>query len=150
MTQLPALSPAERAVTVGRQRIAITCTAATAVCACVCAHACACMHDVLAIYDNNILPRLIMILIKIIILYFIQIRHTYDFHSTGTRLVSIIGHRLMFFLSFAFYSGEAGHWSLRCRAYDYFSCFSIVGIFSLQDTNQEFHFISICNDIFSA
>ena len=39
----------------------------------------ACMHDVFAIYDNNISPRLIMIIIKIIILYFIQIRHTGDF-----------------------------------------------------------------------
>ena len=34
----------------------------------------ACMCDVFAIYDNNISPRLIMIIIKIIILYFIQIR----------------------------------------------------------------------------
>ena len=31
-----------------------------------------------------------MIIIKNIILYFIQIRHTDDFPSTGTRLVSII------------------------------------------------------------
>ena len=30
-----------------------------------------------------------MIIIKIIILYFIQIRHTDDFPSTGTRLVQI-------------------------------------------------------------
>ena len=96
MTQLPALSPAERAVTVGRQRIAITCTAATAVCVCVCvcvrahvrAHACACVRDVFAICDNNMLPlRLIMIIIKISILYFIQNRHTGDFPSTGIRLV---------------------------------------------------------------
>ena len=36
-----------------------------------------------AIYDDNILPRLIMIIIKIIILYFIRIRHTGDFPSTG-------------------------------------------------------------------
>ena len=43
----------------------------------VCARAC--MRDVFAIYDNDILPRLIMIIIKIIILYFIQIRHTDDF-----------------------------------------------------------------------
>ena len=60
--------PAEQAVvTVGRQRIALTCTVA-AMCAraCMCAHAC---------------------VIKIIILYFIQIRHTDDFPSTGTRLV---------------------------------------------------------------
>ena len=39
----------------------------------------ACVRDVFAIYDNDILPRLIMIIIKIIILYFIQIRHTDDF-----------------------------------------------------------------------
>ena len=39
----------------------------------------ACMRDVFAIYDNDMLPRLIMIIIKIIILYFIQIRHTDDF-----------------------------------------------------------------------
>ena len=31
-----------------------------------------------------------MIIIKIIILYFIQIRHTDDFPSTGTRLVLIM------------------------------------------------------------
>ena len=31
-----------------------------------------------------------MIIIKIIILYFIQIRHTDDFPSTGTRLVRLI------------------------------------------------------------
>ena len=50
-------------------------------CECVCARACvhACVRDVFAIYDNDILPRLIMIIIKIIILYFIQIRHTDDF-----------------------------------------------------------------------
>ena len=57
-----------------------------------CAHACACMRACViwfAIYDNNILPRLIMIIIKIIILYFVQIRHTDDFPSTGTRLVYI-------------------------------------------------------------
>ena len=41
----------------------------------VCVHAC--VHDVFAIYDNDILPRLIIIII--IILYFIQIRHTDDF-----------------------------------------------------------------------
>ena len=49
----------------------------------------ACVRDVFAIYVNNISPRLIMIIIKIIILYFIQIRHTDDFPSTGTRLVQI-------------------------------------------------------------
>ena len=42
----------------------------------------ACVRDVFAIYDN-ILSRLIMIIIKIIILYFIQIRHTDDFPSAG-------------------------------------------------------------------
>ena len=57
----------------------------------VCARACmhACVHDVFAIYDNDILPMLIMIIINIIILYFIQIRHTDDFPSTGTGLVCI-------------------------------------------------------------
>ena len=34
-----------------------------------------------------------MIIIKIIILYFIQIRHTDDFPSTGTRLVSVMNWR---------------------------------------------------------
>ena len=49
----------------------------------------ACLRDVIAIYDNNILPRLIMI-IKIIFLYFIEIAHTDDFPSTDTRLEHII------------------------------------------------------------
>ena len=41
-------------------------------------------------YDNNnILPRLIMIIIKIIFLNFIEIAQTDDFPSTGTRLVHI-------------------------------------------------------------
>ena len=43
----------------------------------------ACVRDVFAIYDDNILSRLIMIIIKIIILYFIQIRRTDDFPSAG-------------------------------------------------------------------
>ena len=43
-----------------------------------------CVRDVFAIYDNNISPGLLMIIIKIIILYFIQIRHTDDFPPTGT------------------------------------------------------------------
>ena len=43
-SQRPALSPAERAVTVGRQRIAIACTAATATAVCVCPHARACVR----------------------------------------------------------------------------------------------------------
>ena len=51
--------------------------ASVSVCARACVHAC--VRDVFAIYDNDILPRLIMIIIKIIILYFIQIRHTDDF-----------------------------------------------------------------------
>ena len=41
---------------------------------CVCACVRACVRDVFAIYDKNILPRLIMI-IKIIFLYFIEIAH---------------------------------------------------------------------------
>ena len=41
----------------------------------------ACVRDVFAIYDDNILSRLIMIIIKIVIPYFIQIRHTDDFPS---------------------------------------------------------------------
>ena len=49
-----------------------------------------CVRDVFAIYDNNILPRLIMIIIKIIFLYFIEIAHTDEFPSTGTRLVAIM------------------------------------------------------------
>ena len=44
----------------------------------------ACVRDVFAIYDNHISPGLLMIIIKIIILYFIQIRHTDDFPPTGT------------------------------------------------------------------
>ena len=51
---------------------------------CVRASVCACVRDVFAIYDNNILPRLIMIIIKII---FQEIAQTDDFSSTGTRLV---------------------------------------------------------------
>ena len=49
-----------------------------------------CVRDVCAIYDNNISPSLLMIIIKIIILYFIKIRHTDDFPPTGTLLVIII------------------------------------------------------------
>ena len=59
----------------------------TRVRACVCMRAC--VRDVFAIYDNNILPRLIMIIIKITIIYFIQIGHTDDFPSKGTRLVGL-------------------------------------------------------------
>ena len=50
---------------------------------CVYGCACVCVRDVFAIYDKTIGPRLIMIIIKISILYFIQIRHTDDFPSTG-------------------------------------------------------------------
>ena len=51
-----------------------------------CVSACvrACVRDVFAIYDNNISPSLLTIIIKIIIIYFIQIRHTEDFPPTGT------------------------------------------------------------------
>ena len=49
----------------------------------------ACVRGVFAIYDNNIIPRLIMMIIKIIIPYFIQITRTDDFPSTGTRLRDI-------------------------------------------------------------
>ena len=49
----------------------------------VCVHACV----MCSIYDNNVLPRLIMIIIKIIFLYLIEKAHTDDFPSTGTRLV---------------------------------------------------------------
>ena len=48
-----------------------------------CVRVCACMRDVFAIYDNNILPRLIMIIIINIFQYFIEIAQTDDFHSTG-------------------------------------------------------------------
>ena len=48
---------------------------------CVCSRACARVRDVFAICDNNILPRLIMIIIKTIILYFIQIRPTDESHQ---------------------------------------------------------------------
>ena len=56
---------------------------------CVCVCVLACVRDVFAIYDNNILPMLIMIRIKIIFLYFIEITRTHDFPSTGTRIVSL-------------------------------------------------------------
>ena len=55
----------------------------------VCVHVRACVRDVFSIYDNNISPRLIMIIINIVILYFIEIRHTDDFPSTGAQLVVI-------------------------------------------------------------
>ena len=40
-------------------------------------------RDVFAIYDNNFFGPWLMIIIKNIILYFIQIRHTDDFPSTN-------------------------------------------------------------------
>ena len=63
------------------------------------------VRDVFAIYEYDILPRLIMIIIKIIILYFIQIRHTDDFSQTCARLVigvnccSIIIHEIYKFIT---------------------------------------------------
>ena len=39
------------------------------VCVCVCVYARVCVRDVFAIYDNNISPRLMMIIIKIISLF---------------------------------------------------------------------------------
>ena len=83
-------SPAEpvkrgvNSVMVGRHQTVTTWTAAGR-----CVRACvrACVRDVFAIYNNSIWPSLIMIIIKIIILYFIQFTHTDDFPSTGTRLV---------------------------------------------------------------
>ena len=58
-------------------------------CACALVCVCVCVRDVFVIYDNNILPRRIMIIIKIISLNFIEIARTGDFPSTGTRLVEI-------------------------------------------------------------
>ena len=46
-------------------------------------HACVCERDVFAIDDNNILLRLIMIIIKIIFLDLIDIAHTDDSHPHG-------------------------------------------------------------------
>ena len=67
-------------------------------CACVrvraraCEHARACLRDVFAIYDNNISPRLIMIIIKIILSYISYKSDTPvdGFPSKGTRLVLVI------------------------------------------------------------
>ena len=41
------------------------------------------LSDVFEIYDNNILPRLIMIIISIIIIYFKHITHNDDFPLNG-------------------------------------------------------------------
>ena len=67
------------------------------VCVCSCMRVCtyvgmrACVMC-LQYNDNKTRPRLIMIIIKIISLplYFMQIRDTDDFPSTGTRLVRLI------------------------------------------------------------
>ena len=78
-----------------RRAVCVYARACVRMCVCVCArvracmHMCACLRDVFERYDNNISPRLIMIIFKIIILYFIHIRHAGDFPSTGTRLVQI-------------------------------------------------------------
>ena len=69
-------APIQRTTTVG-SGVGVCVFASVSVCARVCVHAC--VRGVFAIYDNDILPRLIMIIIKIIILYFIQIRHTDGF-----------------------------------------------------------------------
>ena len=70
----------------------------TSVCVCACVYTCA--RDVFAIYDNNILPTLIMIITKITFLYFIKIAQTDDFPSTGTRLVYIT---VVLFITVVFY-----------------------------------------------
>ena len=62
--------------------------------ACACVHARACMLDVFAIDDNNISP-MPMTIIKIGILYLIQIRHSDDFPSTSIRLVHTSMHAHM-------------------------------------------------------
>ena len=77
MTRYRLWMPAEQAVAVGRQLIALTCTVAATVvrvcvrvlvCACVCVSVCVLAHACarLQYYDHNIWPRLIMIIIKII------------------------------------------------------------------------------------
>ena len=59
-----------------------------------------CVRDVCAIYDNNISPSLLMIIIKIIILYFIQIRQTGAFPPTGTLLVLIIPEFTLLYINY--------------------------------------------------
>ena len=70
-------APNHDGVMVGRTDTATVVGGGVRVRECVRVHAC--VHDVFAIYDNDILPRLIMIIIKMITLYFIQIRHNDDF-----------------------------------------------------------------------
>ena len=62
-----------------RRRRCVCVRGCTRSCGCVRACVRACVRDVFTIYDNNIWPRLIMIIINNIILYFIQIRPTDDF-----------------------------------------------------------------------
>ena len=59
-----------------------------------------------------------MIIIKIVILYFIQIRHTDDFPSTGTRLVTLnsckkIGGKMNGFVKVCYTGGSA--WETTAR-----------------------------------
>ena len=61
------------------------------VCVCACVRACARACLMCFQYTIIVWPRLIMLIIKIIILYFIQIGHFDDFPSTGTRLVMYNG-----------------------------------------------------------
>ena len=76
-------------------RIAIRrwrCVCVGGVCVCTCSRGCVrtCARPFVrawCVCNNFIWPRLIIIIIKNIILYFIQIRHTDDFPSTGTHLV---------------------------------------------------------------
>ena len=56
-----------------------------------------CVRDVCAIYDNNISPSLLMIIIKIIILYFIPIRHTDDPPPNGYPASTVNGLNLFRF-----------------------------------------------------
>ena len=80
-------------------------------CVCVRVYVRARVRDVFSIYDSNIWPRLIMVIITIIILYFIQIRHTDDFPSTSTRLVEIKDR-----LTYGLYPAPARRWFLcHCR-----------------------------------
>ena len=60
--------------------------------ACACVRARACLRDVFAIYDTNISPRFIMIIIKILLSYISYTPDTPvdDFPSKGTRLVLVI------------------------------------------------------------
>ena len=83
-------------------RVCARMRACTCVRARVRACASACLRDVFAIYDNNISPRSIMIIIKISILYFVQIRQSDDFTSTDTRLVHTYIYMHVFMYTHAF------------------------------------------------